>query len=276
VEDPDGKLETIYTKELPVTREIETRTVKYSSDPLKAILDDLAITINRATRTGKIEEGKVGRTTTTIYVANANGDGTIWSGDEFTTWAAAREIDPARVAWPSGEGVSVFNWTGSGKYQIYRGFVAFDTSVIGTDTITSADVLIRHYKSTCVDCSGKTLDLVASPQANKSLLQAIDYNPVGTTVFGEVAIDDIATSPGNAIETYTLNASGLAYIDKTGTTTLAVLMSMDTDNSAPTGYNYVIGYDTETTGTASDPRIVIVHEAAAAAPTGEEYFMIFQ
>ena len=61
----------------------------------------------------------------------------------------------------------------------------------------------------------------------------------------------------------TLNASGLANIDKTGFSKFAITDKKDVDNTEPSNQTYIFIYCVEQTGTTKDPYIQLVHSAGA-------------
>jgi hypothetical protein len=129
-------------------------------------------------------------------------------------------------------------WTCS----IRRTILLFDTSVLGASAIINSAQL-NVYVSSSVDADGLYASLVSSNPAANTALATGDYYYI--TRFGSVKFaTDISLSaspPGfNAI--FTLNASGLAAINKTGISKFGLRTSLDVAADAgsvspPTGAN---------------------------------------
>lgn len=135
--------------------------------------------------------------------------------------------------------------------------LVFDTSSIDDGaTISSASLNMKT--------SGKTSDVfsqsVIITNADTSALATSDYEGRLTNMTTEY--NRTAWASLSAVDAYTvfsLNASGISGINKTGSTGIGVRYSMDFDNSDPgiNGDQEVGWYDSETAGTASDPYLDI-------------------
>jgi len=162
--------------------------------------------------------------------------------------------------------------TTSGRFDfISRGIFLFDTSSIpDDDEITSATLSFYvGSKSTGITVS---VNVVASNPASDSSLAAGDYQTVGSTKFSTaIAVSAISTS---AYVDFNLNASGISAINKTGLSKFASRLEEDIDNSAPTwASNVLAGINvnfSESTGTSTDPKLVVTH----APPATRRIFMI--
>lgn len=116
----------------------------------------------------------------------------------------------------------------------YRYIVHFDTSSIGADkTVTAATFDV--YVNSKVNNEGMTnLALVKPTPASATDVIAADYNIANwpaTRQATDLSIAGITTSARNI---WTLNATGLANINKVGTTTLGLIFSNDVDDSGAT------------------------------------------
>lgn len=148
------------------------------------------------------------------------------------------------------------------KYDIlYRSILLFDTSSIPDgDVITGATLSI---KPSSIDSSYTTnYNVVSSNPASTSSLAASDFGNLGSTKFS-TAIAISSMSAGTYVD-FTLNASGLANISKTGISKFGIILEEDLDNSRPIGDEFydvssVFGYFSEQTGTSSDPKLVVTH-----------------
>lgn len=149
-----------------------------------------------------------------------------------------------------------------GIYYIRRAFFLFDTSSIpDTDTITEATF---SYK--LADNNGNNADathtaaVVSSSPASNTAISTADYDQVGSTSFGSSAY----TGTQNSYKDFSLNASGIANISKTGVSKFATRGTEDIANSAPTGLNQHNIFYADSAGTTSDPKLVVTHSAASS------------
>jgi len=150
---------------------------------------------------------------------------------------------------------------------IYRTFLLFDTSSIGgAATIDSATLAI--YGNTKSNSSGWSLasNIYSSSPASNTALALEDYDQVGETAFATaIAYADWATGGYN---TFTLNASGIAAIDKTGISKFSHRFVKDADNDAPSGggggsFSDYLSYASEK-GAGFRPTLTVVYSTAAS------------
>jgi len=149
-------------------------------------------------------------------------------------------------------------------------FMVFDTSAIpDTDTITAASVTWTvadgglNYDNDGYDYVG----VVTHAQANTTNLATSDFSTRGTTEGTDAGErEDISGISGT--KTQSLNATGMGWISKTGTTYLALDMGHDIQNhepkSSPVGYNYI---GIATTESANDPYLDVTYEAEGGGET---------
>lgn len=117
------------------------------------------------------------------------------------------------------------------QYDFVRGFVPFDTSSIPDGaTITSAtlQMYVNSKDDACNDAYSY-ISVVQSTQASSSSLANADYDQLGTTK-GSDDIDYTGVTTG-AYNTWTLNATGLTWISKTGITYLGLKDGHDIENN---------------------------------------------
>ena len=136
--------------------------------------------------------------------------------------------------------------------RIVRYFAPFDTSAIGIAaqiSLGGSQNFIRFVAngSASVNSSSDTIVIVASTQASNTALAIEDYDAIGTTSFGSLAVASFVSTNGTNNDII-LNTTGDNAISKTGFTKLAARMETDRANSAPGG-----GTDAEVsfTGTSS-------------------------
>jgi len=175
----------------------------------------------------------------------------------------------------------------AGVYQMTRLAFLFDTSAIpDTDTIDSATMTVSYNSSGGNNQTEATypanLSLVSASPAGTSSLVVGDFDLFGSTKYGtDVTLASFVSGGTGA---FTLNASGLANISKTGNTGLGIRPSNDfSDSTAPTARSYAYMYHSEQTGTANDPVLVVTTSASggggggsSATSTPEEIMAITQ
>lgn len=112
----------------------------------------------------------------------------------------------------------------AGSYYIYRGFLFFDTSSIPDGaTITSATLRIR-YSSTVT--GSPSVCVQQATVASTTTVANADFD-----AFNATELASRVTPSVNTWAEFTLNASGLAAISKTGFTKLCIREAQDVDGS---------------------------------------------
>jgi hypothetical protein len=110
-----------------------------------------------------------------------------------------------------------------------RAFILFDTSSLTSAAIISGAVLSVYgggLKTTGLGTPD--LHVGSSTPASNTALVSADYSQRGTTSFGSISNASFSTSAYNDI---TLNASGIAAINKTGVSKFSLQLSWDINNS---------------------------------------------
>lgn len=181
-------------------------------------------------------------TTSTFYAGTEDGQ-VVW--DDYNQILSANS--------------SGFVWfTGKWWYDVgideFQGFVRFDTSPIGTDSITSATFSpyleedLTTYEGgqdfiveARLHSWGPTLTTAdwLSSKTGKPLVAHIDTNGIGSMGYKDFVDDDLA-----------------ANINKSGYTELIVMHDWSVVN---TGHEDVAWYSAEQGGTTVDPKLIIVH-----------------
>ena len=157
-------------------------------------------------------------------------------GNTGQTWSQVHDAATAQSEIADGQ-VSLQAETGATVFDLNRYIITFDTSTIPDNaTITSA--FLRIVGTGKQDAHTETINVVGSTPADSTNIAVADYDQLGTTVFGTVAIASFNASGNNDI---TLNASGLAAISKTGYTNLGLTVTADTTDTAPVsdGFDYI-------------------------------------
>ena len=241
----------------------ETVTTIYREDPEEAIIQAIERTIASMKNkhdASAIIVGKRGNTTSTIY--SDSGDGFV-GYTTSSSWSTTRGAATGTSASHTGSTVTdrgAGSYFSGSTYKIYRDFYSFDTSAIGGDTIDSATFTIYAKESTNSAGVG-TVELVEGTQASTTSLATSDYNAIGSTIYApHVAIADSTQSD----RTWTLNATGEAAINGSGTTKMSLRTSLDLDNTTPvdtTLETNVLVAHSDYTGTTEDPVLVVEHTA---------------
>ena len=199
--------------------------------------------------------------TTSTFYSTAGGDGNVRNSN--ATWSTARNAadgdDVQKTALSESCGIY---FTGSGSYYIYRIFLPFVTSALpDTDTVDSTTL---NVTPTNKNGSNYTFAIVQTSQASSTDLVLGDFDQCGavdspTEGATRVSVNDMTNETEKG---FPLNATGLTWISKTGTTLLGLRQGTnDIDNSAPAGHVYTNFYFNEQ-GTPKYPNLVVVHSAA--------------
>lgn len=191
---------------------------------------------------------------TESYYAGA-GDGHVY--DSGGSWAIAHDDtsgDGVKLGSSVGEfSCGVWDYTAySLGYYVYRAFIPINTSGIGSDAIITEATLNVKSKAKEGDAANDGNDfitIVKTYQVNTSTLVVGDYEDCGGDI-DEVArakytpiiegVDanerkDITNMAEYAWQTWTLNAVGKGWINKTGWTKLGLREGHDVLNIAPSG-----------------------------------------
>jgi len=201
--------------------------------------------------------------TTTFYPSL---DGRVFRTGAAQTWAtivAGAGTGNDYTTTNSNAALTQADTTSNTFKFLSRGIFLFDTSSIpDTDEISSATLSFYiGSKSTAVPVS---VNVVSSSPASDSALANGDYSNLGSTKFSSaVTVSGITTG---AYIDFSLNASGVANIDKTGISKFGLRLEEDIDGSAPTWSSNDLGgvnvQYSETTGISQDPKLVVVHAPA--------------
>lgn len=160
--------------------------------------------------------------------------------------------------------VGLYSTTTTDQYSIIaRCMFCFDTSILGPNAVISSAVFSIFGKSGNSSALGTTsLEVVAATPASYSAIQNSDHNTFGSTSFGSIALASWSAVAYNDI---TLNATGISYINKTGTTVLGCMLTWDMNASftgtwASNTNTHFEGYQCDQAGRANDPKLVITFQ----------------
>lgn len=163
-------------------------------------------------------------------------DGVVYHQVADQTWAQIRDgagthADDSGAA-PSAPEIKA-NGATNEWFRIMRLILLFDTSSIPDDAIITGAILSLYGKGKRDDAGWTpSIGIYSSAPASDTELVAGDYDSLGTTILSSViSYADFNTDGYNA---FTLNAAGLALIDKTGISKFGAReVTYDVANSAP-------------------------------------------
>lgn len=209
-------------------------------------------------------------TTSTFYpdpnVETTTCDGNV-SVSAAVGWASNHDAATGTVDDSAIANYFIARFESGTTYTIYRQFWGFDTSSIpDTDVIDSA-TLSLYGRSTVDNADTVTAHIVPTTSTFTTSLATTDFNDFtvdgATDTYGSIAFASWNTA---AYNDFTLNASGIANISKTGITRFGGRQSRDYGDSAshtlaPTGQNLASSFTADQAGTTNDPKLVVVHSA---------------
>ena len=256
VDDPNGTIIREWTDER--TGELKQR--KLREDPVQAIREVITHNVTLVGQEGtNIVKGSIANTNSTFF-SRANGDGKVQRINQIN-WTTARDTatgdsDTATAIIQTGAEHEV-----SGSfYAVERGFYPFDTSNLpDDDTINSA--IFSVYATTADDASGRGLifGLILTSQVSVTALESGDFDAMTINSPAEGATRVVIDTTG--VDTsFTLNSTGLAWVDTTGDTKLGIRHADDIDDaSPPLGRQFIQASSSDETGTSQDPTLVVTH-----------------
>lgn len=259
----------------------------YREDPEEAILQSLTHTISEVGKEGTtIVAGSIGNTTDTFYpdanTETTSVDGTVYfDGYGSSNWSALTGASTGQGAYDSATSAPVYvGGYITPSFWLYRGFFLFDTSSIpDTDTIDSATFSVwpSSKAETQTTLTNKSIRLVSSSPASNTAIATTDFGSVGSTA---LATDKTTASISTGSYTsFSLNSTGLSNISKTGVSKFALRHTADINSEAPQQtnpdkYDGIWVYSADQTGTTNDPKLVVVHSAAASTFTPRVSFIM--
>jgi len=275
IDDPNG----------PIVREAvdvitgEVRQRKLREDPVGALRQVIAhtVTVVGSENTG-IVKGKIGNTTSTFYPsagAVTPVDGAVGNDVESGTWTTNRGAASGTTirTGTTAEVGFIRNYTDQIWRTWFRGVWLFDTSTIGSDTVSSATFSLYGQGSSWSNAGTgfvNEIALVSSNPASTASLANGDYSSFGTTqLASNIAISAWSTAGYND---FALNASGISTIATGGITKLGTRQENDRANSEPTvdatdRLSGAQAYTADQTGSTQDPKLVVVHSGGAPSST---------
>lgn len=183
------------------------------------------------------------------------------------TWATIHDATDGTSVEPSAVdgGCQIYAETEPNYRAIVRSAYLFDTSALPDNAVISDAVYSNYGELKGHAVWSPTVNVFASTPASNTDLVIGDYDQFGVTGFS--TSQAISTLSITGYNDWTLNASGLAAISKTGITKLALReAAYDAPNSAPggTGNVYYAGYYSEQ-GAGFKPKLVVTYTVPSDA-----------
>ncbi|HEX4952146.1 MAG TPA: S8 family serine peptidase [Thermoanaerobaculia bacterium] len=188
--------------------------------------------------------------TVTFYSVSAQ-DGRIWeSGETGNVGGGGNSTDTGTASLRVGD---------TNADEQYKSIVSFDTSSLpDTATVTSATLRLVRGTSSGTNPFGThgscVADIVTGGFGGSTAFAIGDWQAAATAT--SVATMSNPTTNGSA-STGSLNAAGLAAINKTGTTQLRVGFTLDDNDDL--GYDYIGFYPGEATTQANRPQLTVTY-----------------
>jgi len=200
--------------------------------------------------------------TTTVVYSDESGtydDGYVQSTG--APYSPAREGTGTLAASPDSSAISMGQYyPGFAPYYVWQGFCAFDTSAVGGDTVDS--VAFAIYGQSDVSITDFTLEARSHTWAP---LATGDF-VAGSSLSSKTLLATFATSGFSTSAYNTFTESGTAFrsaINGAGYTEFLVASDRQRVGNTPAGGEYVNSYAAERSGTTEDPKLTVVHTAAA-------------
>lgn len=163
-----------------------------------------------------------------------------------------------------------------GNYEIYKGFLSFDTSAIPYDAKIKGATLTFYGKAKHIDSGGEDFDIQLYKSVWTEPLWNPDWGAIIGQVRGSVSTKEFKIAQTNTIVINALNANYL--IEKGGTTKIALVSSRTINQGSPDGTEYVEIYSSNSNEKVLRPALNIDYDGDApnVRPqltwTGETYY----
>jgi len=194
----------------------------------------------------------------TVFASAGDGDITALNN---SSWAVTRAGNSGlSVDATDDNGNCYIQRINANSYYIRRLYFPFDTSALGAGaTITAVDFDIYYENSGVTGMSGTEYGIIEGDMASAITLVAGDWEPVSFTRLSTDKAQSVFSSAG--YYTYSLNAAGLAAINKTGITKICLSSNWDIDNNQPSiaSASFKSFRFSEYGGTGSDPKLTITY-----------------
>jgi len=223
----------------------ENKYILYKEDAINICIDNATDGTINSTYQDTINESYYA-SASSGYISNY----TQWSDD----WAGANGTDKNTNDIIVGSDMSVANW-----YKWHRGYVIFDTTLIPDDKDILSATLYLYGEQDASTTDFSVVIQSGQPTYPHDPLVLGDYNKSNYSGDGgSLNTSSFTTSGYNSIS---LNETGIAWINKTGTTKFCLRGSQDIAHTPAAGQaQYVRFYSQEYDGTSRDPYLVITYK----------------
>lgn len=199
-------------------------------------------------------------------------DGYLGTSVSAQSWATAHDRTSATDVNDSGTtAVDICDAEAGGGYRIFRMVYLFDTSSLTSGATISAATFSINYDGVSGaghNDTGQSLGLVqSSPASNTALASGdIDGFTLHSDTLGASALSVGSYPSAGSYADFSMNATGLSWIAKTGVTKLGCRRSPDYNDTvshtlAPSGVtqSHRNWRTADYTGTSSDPKLVVTY-----------------
>lgn len=205
-----------------------------------------------------------------VQLNSTAGDGDV-ENTAYTVWDTSHDATSGN-AFTGNTGcpvnIGVFH-DPSGNFKMMRGLMPIDTSSIPDDaTVTNASLHVYLTINNNNDNDGQDYIgiVMNTTQASTSSITGADFDQVGAVdnpILGGDFID-IGDMTGSAYNIWTLNATGISWINKTGVSRFGMREGHDIEDDPLTpvagyGGNRILICTSETTGTSTDPFLNVTY-----------------
>ncbi len=171
-----------------------------------------------------------------VNFSTLGGEGRVYNSGK-ATWADARNA----ATGDGTDGALIPASDVATTFGIGRAFLPFNTSTLTAAIIakiTSVKLYLYRYDAgtSLIDTDSTSIHVVQSTQANPAVLGTADFDQVGATTGGSIAL---ASTTNNTWFSITLNATAIGWLNAGGNTLLAIRTGRDYDNAQPTGVNRI-------------------------------------
>lgn len=181
------------------------------------------------------------------------------------SWAAARALTTGAREFVT-QATYVEGELNASLFRISRSILTFNTAALGSSATISSAVFSIHSVinggASTETANPANPALVGATPSNTTTFSDTDFAQLGLVRFADT---DVPLSTWRATDNYvnwTLNASGIAAIDKVGVTKLGIRQSNDfSDATAPTLLSSGTGLSAEQSGALADPKLVVTYNA---------------
>ena len=188
----------------------------------------------------------------------------IYEAAPGTTWTLLRAKSTGLNSATSQMIIGITT-TGSTNWQrLFRGLSSFDTSDLTSNAAVSAAVLSLYGASKADNCNiSPKINICSVDMSDTGEIALTDVGKTGNTSFSsDITYANISLSDYN---TFSLNASGIATISKTGVSQFSIKeAAYDITGTEPTHpgaslQSDIRFYSADETGTTKDPKLVVTY-----------------